>query len=320
MNYERLASELLRELRGKRSQTQLMRRLGYRTNAPYLWESGRRFPPVSVLLRLLALNQGQVEPVLRFAGLGGAGAPRWKARDTGAWLRKLLGETPATEVARAVRSDRGTAARWLRGDTEPRVPELLQLVDVLSHRLVELVALFVPPEQLPSLREVAREVQAQRRIAYELPWSHAVLRALELRDYREAARHEPGVLARLIGVDAAQEEQLLGELRAAGLIRRRQGKWRPVRVLTVDTRARPEDDRRLKLHWAHVGAERLAAGPIRPGTYFSFNVCAVSHADLERIRELHQEYYDRVRRIVAESTEADRVLLINQQLVPLDAG
>jgi hypothetical protein len=96
------------------------------------------------------------------------------------------------------------------------------------------------------------------------------------------------------------------------------GKWRPVRVLTIDTRTRPEGDRRVKLHWAGVGVERLAAGPIRPDTYFSFNLCAVSNADFARILELHQEYYDRVRSIVADSTVADRVLLLNQQLIPLD--
>jgi hypothetical protein len=45
----------------------------------------------------------------------------------------------------------------------------------------------------------------------------------------------------------------------------------------------------------------------------------VSRSDFERVRELHLEYYARVRRIVAESQQADRVVLLNQQLIPLDA-
>lgn len=321
MDYQRLASELLRELRGQRSQAQLMRRLGYRANVPYLWESGRRFPPISVLFRLLTLNRLPLNLAKAFAGLDTAEqAPSkvWRARESGAWLRQLLGKTPATDLARAVQSDRGTVARWLRGETEPRVPELLQLLDVVSHRLVEFVSLFATPEHLPSLRDLARELHAQTRIAYDLPWTHAVLRALELRAYTSSEQHMPGVLAAAVGIELEQEERLLTELRAAGLIRRSRGKWRPVRVLTIDTRTRPEGDRRLKLHWARVGVERLAAGPIRPDTYFSFNLCAVSNADFARIRELHQEYYDRVRRIVADSTVADRVLLLNQQLIPLD--
>jgi hypothetical protein len=39
---------------------------------------------------------------------------------------------------------------------------------------------------------------------------------------------------------------------------------------------------------------------------------------LERIRELHIEYFERMRRIIAESKQADHVVLINQQLVLLD--
>jgi hypothetical protein len=45
----------------------------------------------------------------------------------------------------------------------------------------------------------------------------------------------------------------------------------------------------------------------------------VSHADLERVRELHLEYYERVRRIVADSSVVDRVVILNQQLIPLDS-
>jgi transcriptional regulator with XRE-family HTH domain len=299
-----------------------MRRLGYSANAPYLWEAGRRFPPAQVLFELGALNKLPTARFLEFAGLAEDSLPRglaWSARDTGAWLSKLLGETPATEIARALQSDRTTVSRWLHGATEPRVPDLLKLVDRMTHRLVELVELFVSAQQLPSLRGLATALAAQRRIAYELPWTHAVLRALELAEYRGSTRHVPGVIARAIGTSVDDEARLLDELHAARLIRRHAGKWLPARVLTVDTRAHPEDDRRLKLHWAQVGVERLQARPIRADAFYSFNLCAVSGVDYERIRELHLDYYERVRRIVAESSVAERVVLLNQQLIPLDA-
>lgn len=323
MDYEKLSSELLRELRGKRSQAALQRRLGYSANAPYLWEAGRRFPPARVLMELGGLEQRSLGKVLEFAGLpAGPARPRraWSARDTGVWLSKLLGKTAATQVARSVNSDRTTVSRWLRGDTEPRVPELLAIVDRVTQRLVEFVSLFANVEKLPTLRGLARDLAAQLRVAYDVPWTHAVLRALELDEYRRAPAHTPGVVARTIGVSQQEEARLLAELRDARLIRRRQGKWVPVRVLTVDTRSRPEGDRLLKLHWARVGVERLEAGPIHRDAFYSYNLCALSHADFDRVRALHLEYYERVRRIVAESRVADRVVLLNQQLIPLDAS
>ncbi|MBN1611457.1 MAG: DUF4423 domain-containing protein [Polyangiaceae bacterium] len=323
MNYETLGSELLRVMRGRRSQPALARRLGYRANVAYTWEGGRRFPPAQVLFRLAALNGIPIEPIARFPAsaapleIGRAG---WNSETTAAFLRALGGETPLVEIARAVRVDRTTVARWLRGATEPRLPELLALVDALTHRLVEFVALFADPERLGSLRELARDLAAQRRAAYELPWSHAVLRALELDAYRGAPAHLPGFIARAVGISFEDEQRLLGELRAARLIRRRRGKWTVARVLTVDTHADPEGDRRLKEHWTEVALARLRANPVSSDAFHSYNLLAVSHADFARIRELHVEYYERVRRIVAESGSAERVVLLIQELVPLEAG
>jgi len=322
MNYERLASELFRALRGRRSQAAINRRLGYHANVAYSWEHGRRFPACRVLFQIGQLNQIPMGPLAHFADSTASntfGKRVWSSQDTTLFLRKLVGEAPLVDIARAVGVDRTTVARWLRGATEPRVPEFLKLIDTMTHRLVEFVSLFVEPETLESLREISIKLAAQRRIAYELPWSHAVLRALELDGYRSMPRHTPGVLAKAIGVELSEETRLLTDLRAARLIRRKAYKWVPTEVLTVDTRANPERDRRLKAHWAEVGLERLRQVNGHTDALFSYNLFSVSHADFSRLRELHIEYFERVRRIVAESNQADRVVLLNQQLIPLDA-
>ena len=51
VDIERIARGLLRELRGRRSQVQWSRRLGYRSNVAYAWESGRRWPTAAETLR-----------------------------------------------------------------------------------------------------------------------------------------------------------------------------------------------------------------------------------------------------------------------------
>jgi transcriptional regulator with XRE-family HTH domain len=321
MDYELLGSELLRALRGKRSQAAFGRRLGYDANVSYTWESGRRFPPAHVLFRAASLNHIPLQPMTQFARSSEATPKRdWAASDTAAVLRGLAGSSLLATTARAAGVDRTTVARWLRGNTEPRVPQLLAFIDGMTHRLVEFVTLFVAPESLPTLRELSQELAAQRRIAYELPWSHAVLRTLELDAYQSRKGHVPGLIARAIGIGVDEEEDLLKALHAARLIRRHRGKWVPSRVITVDTRADPERDLRLKQHWAEVGLDRLRRRrqTARADALHSYNLFAVSRADFLRLRELHLEYYERVRRLVAESNEAERVVLLNLQLIPLD--
>lgn len=245
-------------------------------------------------------------------------AKTWVAKDTAELLAALRGETNMAGLAKVAQVDRTTVSRWLRGTTEPSVPELLRCIDALTHRLVEWVALFVEPSQLPCVAQLAVSLEMQRRMAYEEPWSHAILRALELKRYRSLPTHVQGVLAQAVGVEVADELRLLAALRRASLVRFQRGKWRAVRVLTVDTRADAAADQRVKEHWAEVALARLKRAKPQRESFFSYNLCAVSHADFARIRELHLEYYERARRIVAESNSAERVLLLNQQLVPLD--
>ena len=326
MDPERLSRELVRSLRGRRSQPALSRRLGFSSNAVYAWESGRRAPTASAFFTLAARTGIDVAAALaRFLGDSGLGSDARLASGLAPFdpagvarlLRALRGSRPVTELAVQVGSDRTTLGRWLAGKTEPRLPELLRYVQATTRRLLELVALFADPAALPSAREAHADLLAQRHLAYELPWSHAVLRALELDAYRALSRHEPGFIARHIGISLAEEERHLRALLAAKQIKKSRGRYRTQRVLTVDTSPNELGNRQLKLHWAEVGLERLRAGGAPKNALFSYNLFPIAGPELERIRQLHAEYYERVRKIIAESQSADRVVLMNLQLIPL---
>ena len=85
---------------------------------------------------------------------------------------------------------------------------------------LDFVAVFADPASLASTRAAWHDLQAQLRVAYDLPWSHAVLRALELSDYRRLPRHEPGFVARRSGISLRIEIDVLAALAAAHQIRR----------------------------------------------------------------------------------------------------
>ncbi len=66
-----------------------------------------------------------------------------------------------------------------------------------------------------------------------------------------------------------------------------------------------------------VGADRLDQGG--PDSTASYAVFALSRSDHARVREVLHEAYRRVRSIVSEAEPpADRVFLLNLQLLPLD--
>lgn len=324
MDYELVARQLLRALRGKRSQTAFSRRLGHRSNVAYAWESGRRFPSASRLFRIAA-RTGRDLRVLFGRPFQPARPPAWIARldltgrsAVAAFLRELRGAIPVGVLASRCGCSRFSLSRWLSGATEPRLPDLLRVVHaVLPRDFLDWLSGLCDPSQLPAIRREWERFEALRRVAHEAPHSEAILRVLELESYHATPHPPPGWIAARLGFSADDEARALAALRRARLIRRRRGRWVLDRVYQVSTRQQDEAAlRQLKRFWAGVGSERLERGA---GGLFSYNVFSVSAADLARLERLHLEYYDAMRAIIRESTPAECVGLVNLQLFALDA-
>lgn len=315
MDAQRVASELIRALRGDRSQVALSRRLGFRTNVVYAWESGRRAPAASMLFRVAERVGIDVREALsRFYGA----APPWLdvlAIPSPALVAQVLrdqrGTTPIREVALRIGTNRFTVARWLSGQTEPRLPDFLRALEGTSLRLVDFVAALVDPQSMPSLAAAWRQREAQRTLAIEEPWAPAVLRGIEI-----GLRTEPE-LAQALGVPPPVVARSLQALRQSGQVARRRGQWQIREVVALDTRRSPETARALKSFWAGVGTERLSAGA--EGAW-AYNVFAVSSAQLERIRALQTAYFQALRSLIAEHEPADTVALVNLQVVELGSA
>jgi len=320
---ELLSRDLMRALRGERSQPAFSRGLGFRSNAAYLWEHGRRYPEVSAFLKAALARDAALGPTLaRFFEQPletFQGRRALSIRNVTRLMVQLLGSGSKRDVAAQLGVDRTTLGRWCAGKTEPRLPQFLSLVQLGTQRLIEFISLFVDLAQLPSTREVYTYFLRQRRLAYELPRSHVVLRALELDAYLSRPGHDVALLAREVGASEAEVERCLAELEAAGQVARDGSHYRSVQILTIDTREDPEQNARLKAFWAREALERFESRHSSAETLFSFNLFAISDEGFAQIRKLHLAYYDQARAIIEQSPRADRVVLMNLQLMPLRA-
>lgn len=140
-----------------------------------------------------------------------------------------------------------------------------------------------------------------------------MMRVLETRGYRERDAHEPGYIARRLGLDPAQERATLARLQAAGLVRVEAGRYEIGEPLTVDTQASADDVRKLRSHWTEVCLHRVQAP--RPEDWLGFNLVATSAADLTQIRDVLRRAFREIRAIAASSQPADSVALLNLQFV-----
>lgn len=164
------------------------------------------------------------------------------------------------------------------------------------------------------MRQPWNQLQEARRAAYEMPWSHAILRALELEDCASLPDHPAGKIACQLGLDVEIEKEALHLLERTGQIQKEHGKWRVISTQTIDTRRDPKAAKLLKAWWFGVGRERFlddAAG------VFSYNLFGVSNKDFAHLQDLQRAYFRELRSIVAQSEPVETVAVLNLQLFSL---
>jgi transcriptional regulator with XRE-family HTH domain len=315
---EQAASEFLRALRGERSQLAFARRLGYRANPITDWERGARFPTAVEALRAAARANIDVPGAFRRFTPEVPLQVHGREYALDGWLLALRGGASVNDIAARSGLSRYSVSRWLRGQAKPRLPDFLRLVDAITGRLPHWVAAFVPIERVPSLAQRHREAEAARVLAFELPWTEAVLRLLETQAYRALPRHPAGWIAAVLGIAAEEEQRCLQALLEVGTLALEAGRYVVRAPSTVDTQGGSAALHRLKQHWCAVASGRLPAPA--PGELFAYNVVSVSRADLELIREKLRMAFREIRSIVAASQPEQVAAVINLQLMAFDPG
>jgi transcriptional regulator with XRE-family HTH domain len=308
-----VSQQLLRALRGKRTQRAFARRLGFRANPITDWEHGRRSP--TAVEALGVAERAGVDVVSAFARFAPT-VPLGRDKNgilLDVWMRQLLGTTSITEISLRLGRSRPAISRWLAGTAHPRLPAFLEFVDAATGRLPDLVAELVPIEKVPALKPRFDVALAARRLAHEHPWTEAILRVLETSQYQALPSHDPGWVARQLGLEREQVTRCLQLLLDANVLTAKGGKYAEQQALNVDTRGGKGALWAIKAHWSRIAAER-ALGPI-PGDLFAYNVCSCSQQDMDRIRALLRATYQEVRAIVAGTERCDEVALINLHFV-----
>ncbi len=319
MNYELLASEILRCLRAHRSQVGFSRRLKYKSNVAYLWESGRNWPTAAVFFWAASRVGISVEESLsRFYRT----APSWletidmhTAPGVARLLEDLRGDTPILQLAARTGRSRYAVARWLKGQAEPRLPDFLRMIEATSQRLLDFLAEFLDIETLPSAKNRWQELQAARELVGRIPWTPAVLLVMQTEDYLDLEEHEEGWIAHRLGIPLEMESDCMRLLKTSGRVRSEGKRLRVMPIESIDTRSDPAAGQRLREWWARVGLQYIEEQ--RPGI-FSFNVFSVSDADYVRLQEMHRNYYRNMRSVIAVSKPEQRVVVANVQLFAID--
>jgi transcriptional regulator with XRE-family HTH domain len=319
--FQQLASDILRQLRGRRSRPGFSRILGYSSNISQRWEAGESWPSAPRFFELCRqLGRDPKEAVAKFLRR----RPAWledaslvEANGVAALLGELRGRTPIQVIAERSGYNRYSVGRWLKGSAIPKLPELLRVVEACCRRSLDFVAAFVDPAELPSVAKRWQALQKLRQGASLRPLSHAVLRALELRGYQEPGTDPIAFLAQHTGCTPAQVQESLEYLQESGQVHQTSSGYRAAEDGVVDTGDDPERARALRIAWSRIAVDRLERG--NPGQV-GYSVFAISRLDLKRLEQVQQDYLRQMRAIIAGSDNCDCVGLYCAQLLDLGSA
>jgi len=285
IDFETVASELLRALRGHRSQVQFSRRLGYSSNMSAEWESGRRYPSARTMFCAAERVGVSLDEALGHFDPKSAGFFTSESR-VSAWLSSFRGDRSLEELAASTGYTRHQVGRWLTGKSRMRLPCFLALLQGLTGRLPRFVSLLVPIDRVPSLASEFTRRQQLRQIAQDNPWASAVLMLLGTQQYAALNRHDDQWLAQRLGTDEATLEQCMSILRREGLVQMASGgKYRLTSKTQIDLNTAPLERKR---HLAHAALSRR---PHRDGdTRVDIHFYAVDRSEQQRIDALTDRY------------------------------
>lgn len=302
--------EIVRSVRGKRSQVAFSRRIGYRSNVSADWEGGHRFPTAAKVL--YAMERVGIDLPSAFEAFHAGSSSVWE-QGLSNWLRALQGHSSQGQIAATAGFSRHQVRRWLSGEAEPRLPQFLALLNALTGRTPDWVACFVDIDSIPTLSRQYYAARTAARLAYDHPWSAAIRMLIDSEGYKKNPSDE--YLAKSLGVSLSELEASIEALLHCDLAKRSGTMLTSISTFTSDVKGTAEDRRRLKAHWAQVATDRLNTP--RPGDLVSLNLAILSKADLEQVRQLQRSYFRELRSIIASSTPEEEAVLVLMQVLSL---
>jgi transcriptional regulator with XRE-family HTH domain len=315
MDYATLVFQLVRAMRGRRSQQWLSRRLGFKGNQLYRWESGLRTMDWRDFLRLAKICQFDVGRALNKSI--GYSLP---ADQSANLVRFLIGESKVSTAAATLDLSPQIVRRWLRGATEPPLSQMLRMLDLFQGRLLDWIEQLCPRAELACLRERRAEMHARRELSFIFPVANLIVAALESEPYRHRRRHKRGVIAARLGISVELEVQIIEHLRQAGIIawtgQRYEIQPRGMEIFSKD----PALTLKQRHYWTQVADEFLKTATTLPqSSMFGWSVFAVSDTAYRSIQEKFRECYAQIVGI-ANSDLAPRqaVKMVNLQCIDLD--
>lgn len=300
MDTQKLAADMVRSWRGDMGQLELSEALGFRSNVVHHWESQRSGCQFTSALRMLerahpggvrrlciALQSDWTERVDPLDRVG-----------TALILNDVFAGVDVSLVVRRTEFSRHKIGRWLRGDSEPTLDELLEVL--LAVRMIwMLFPLLAPDLRLPTAPPDTLGLKQQE-----------ALFALISPKYQELPAHDAAWVAARVGHSLDEIEEHIAHMRSLGLVR-----WDGTHWLVQLDQVR-YNRRGVPNLEAHLG-QRIAT---RPSRYTDGTLLIATREEQDQIRRIFRQAKREIFELVSDTPPVGEVLWATMALTLLETS
>jgi transcriptional regulator with XRE-family HTH domain len=311
-----LQKETVASLRGRQSQMQLSRRLGFTYNQVNRWELGRArmdWPAFERLCRVASTDlEGALFHALTYKG---------KAKDYGAIVRLLCGGRPVSAAATSLGLSRHKLDRWVTNKVPPTLLDMLRIFDAAAAATTDFLVKLCGERATEALRQEMRLALRRKALAAAHPLSAAAELVFVLPEYEAVRRHRRGYLAGRLGISVDQEEKLIQAMVDCELLKFTKGKYELTLGPSSLSTKPPAfaDHATIIKYWLTKAAAKIDAETHdranQRASVMNYRVLAVSQKAYDEIMERFVQFYREIGLIVRDDDESPTQLAVMAQQV-----
>lgn len=175
IDFDWVATEMVKAVRGKRSQNQLNRKLGFSVNQLYRWESGYRKITWKNFVQICSLSRVSIGEILKVE-IGFFGDER-EIKDL---ILHLKGQHSLTAFSKLVNLPNTKIRNWAQGRGQVNLSDVLKMIEGSLGVSTDIVAKICDINLVPSLLEVHKLRLFQRNICFQNPELMIMIHGVEL--------------------------------------------------------------------------------------------------------------------------------------------
>ena len=310
MDHEQIVCNILVSLRGKLSQAHLSKKLGYKHNQIFKWETNERRIPWKAFTDLCHVRKIDLAKIIwtnfRFSG---------DVSDASKLLSYIIGNSEAKVISKTLGISKYRLSGWLTGKRKPYLDDILKILDVIEHRMTHFIVGILGEKKAEDIGIDLTSVKFEK-FESRNPVFSAFLRIMETKIYSQTKKIEVGFFAKKLGISLEYEKSLLMEAVELGLLQESHGKYK-ANIVHTDLRDSNAVTQQ-RLYWCKEAIKRLESKKITaPESIFGNLIYSATNKEQNLIVERYLGFFNDVRSIINSNDQPEDVFVLNIQMIPV---